>query len=146
MVDDTQRAFDDAVRDHYEGLRRQQPEEIGPNDLDAFDAFDGRCIDETAQLFGITSQVAADIIYERNPEEVFNTLDTPLDQWPEEGLRDVIAHCEHYIGQFDPNHYVFDPESYAVRQQNERIATAGKCWDALIRRGVATEADKPNYT
>lgn len=52
-----------AIKAHYEGLREQMPEEIGPDDLNAFDAFDGRCISETAEHFGITSQQAADIIY-----------------------------------------------------------------------------------
>ena len=53
----------DLIVDHYELLRNQMPEEIGPDDLTAFDAFDGQCIDGTAQRFGITSREVADIVY-----------------------------------------------------------------------------------
>lgn len=53
-----------AIKAHYETLREQMPEEVGPHDLSAFDEFDDSCIKATAEHFGITSKLAADIIYD----------------------------------------------------------------------------------
>jgi hypothetical protein len=57
------KATEHAIEEHYGKLRLQQPKEIGPDDLNAFDEFDAHCIEETAKHFGVTTEEVARIVH-----------------------------------------------------------------------------------